>query len=442
MMQPARSLRNDPRFGLDSTRSWVITAFLSFVMAMMMVGQQAAGVFFYGIVQTFNVSRQQASWPIVLTTTMTALSGTAVGGVFVGANVLVSQYFERRRATATSLVFTLSGVNMVFVPYLAELCRSTYGIQGAFLLLGAAMLNAFPPVFTLRSPEWLRRETARTIRDRNDANDQKLAGSSSNHSPVHNGLQNLSSNDGKEVDVNNTDVKLTEALFEKQMRLLQSRKHQTDYLQTNHMPKQSSQSVLKNFATVKFVVIALSFSVIAFGMATFLMLAVDLATDRGVAPSKAVLLLNAFAAADIIMRPTSGLVVDFKILSLEGVIFLGFLLQFLACELLALLKTLPLMLVSAVIYGVSNGSRFTLLAPCLVKDFGVEALPIMMGVVNFCNGLALLTRPLLVGYWRDTVKTYDGLLHFMAGVNAVFAAMWIIQIYVKRREKPPLDIVT
>ncbi|KAL3194051.1 hypothetical protein MRX96_001958 [Rhipicephalus microplus] len=58
------TLRNDPPFGLGSTRSWVITAFLSFVMAMMMVGQQAAGVLFYGIVHTFDVSRQQASWPI------------------------------------------------------------------------------------------------------------------------------------------------------------------------------------------------------------------------------------------------------------------------------------------------------------------------------------------------------------------------------------------
>ncbi|XP_037503649.2 monocarboxylate transporter 2, partial [Rhipicephalus sanguineus] len=132
-------------------------------------------------------------------------------------------------------------------------------------------------------------------------------------------------------------------------------------------------------------------------MATFIMLAVDLATDRGVEPSKAVFLLNVFAAADICMRPTSGLLVDFKILSLEAVMFLGFLLQFVACELLAILKAFPLMLASGAIYGVSNGCRFTLLAPCLVKDFGVEALPIMMGVVTFCNGLALLTRPLLVG---------------------------------------------
>ncbi|KAH8028657.1 hypothetical protein HPB51_017875 [Rhipicephalus microplus] len=154
MIQPTRTLRNDPRFGLDSTRRWVITAFLSFVMAMMMVGQQAAGVLFYGIVHTFDVSRQQGPWSIVLNTTMTALSGTAVGGVFVEATVLVSQCFDRRHATATSLIFTLSGANMILVPYLAELCRVTYSLKGTFLLLGAATLNAFPPVFTLHSPEW------------------------------------------------------------------------------------------------------------------------------------------------------------------------------------------------------------------------------------------------------------------------------------------------
>ncbi|KAH8028656.1 hypothetical protein HPB51_017874 [Rhipicephalus microplus] len=139
-------------------------------------------------------------------------------------------------------------------------------------------------------------------------------------------------------------------------------------------------------------------------MATFLMIAVDLATDRGVAPSDAVLLLNAFAATDHPMRPTSGLFIDFKVLSLEIVNFLGFILQFIACEMLALLKTLPLMLAAAVIYGVSNGGRFTLLAPRLVKDFGVEALPIVMDVVSFCNGLVLLTRPLLVGTCTQFVK--------------------------------------
>ncbi|XP_049267170.1 uncharacterized protein LOC125756426 [Rhipicephalus sanguineus] len=359
------SLKQDPSFGLDSRRSWVPAVFLSVSLTTVLIGQYSVGVHFYGIVRTYGVSQKDSSWPLVLSQSLSFLAGMSVGGVFVAATVLVSQYFEARRATAIGLIVTLSGTSLLYVPYMADVCHSTYGINGPFLLLGGVMLNAFPPVFTLRSPEWLRRETTPSIRARNEFHEATLAEKSNNHATIDSDHQNLSSN------------------------------------------------------------------VVAFGMATFIMLAVDLATDREVKPSKAVFLLNVFAAADICMKPTSGLLVDFKILSLEAVMFLGFL-QFIACELLAILKALPLMLASGAIYGVSNGCKFTLLAPCLVKNFEVEALPIMMGVVTFCNGLALLTRPLLV------VKTYNDLLHFKAGINAFFGVAWIVQIYMKRREQPAL----
>ncbi|KAH6925300.1 hypothetical protein HPB50_003391 [Hyalomma asiaticum] len=484
MMRSALALRKDPHFGLDSTRSWVVTAFLSFVVAMTLVGQQAAGVLFYGIIHTYDVSRQRAAWPIVLTSTIpclsgplmgyccsryscqavlfvcTLLAGTSVGaccfanniltlsllygvtygiaegGVFVSANVLVSQYFDKRRTTACSLIFTFSALNMVYVPYLTELCRATYGIRGTFLLLGALMLNAFPPVFTLASPQWLTRQSIGTVVAGSDCEEQVVQDKREYILPEDSLPQKLSINEASVVVDGNAHVKLAETVFARHAELLRCRQVPEEQLQMSHKRDESPQSVLKDFATVKFVVIALSFSVLGLAMTTFLMLAVDLATDRGVAPSKAVFLLNAYAAADISVRPLSGLSIDFGIFPLEGVMFLGFLLQFVACELLALLKALPLMLASSAVFGVSNGCRFTLLAPCLVKNFGVESLPVMMGAVTFCNGLAFLTRPILVGYWRDTLKTYDGLLHFLAGLNAVLAVVWMAQLYMKKRAPP------
>lgn len=475
--------QNDPQFGMDSTRSWVVAAFLSLVMSMTMAGQQTAGVLFYGIVHTYGVSRQEASWPIVLTTTVTCFTGPIVGylcrryscrivllictllagtsvsaccfandililsllfgivygfsvsGVYVAVNVLVSQYFEKRRATACSLIFTFSGLNMVYLPYLAELCRVIYGIRGTFLLLGALMLNAFPPVLTLRSPQWLERDTSGSITTHSEVKEPVGTAKSDDLLHIHS-VQLKSSSDDYKGPVGDINADHTETEFSRDLQLLSSLAPSINQLHRSQARHKISQIVWKKLATVKFAVNALSFSIMALGQTTFLMLAVDLATDRGVVPSNAVLLVNAFGVADICVRPMSGLSIDFRILSLESVMLLGFLLQFVSCELLACLKTFPMMLASSAILGISNGCRITLVAPSLAKDFGVKSLPLMMGAVTFFNGLALVTRPFLVGYWRDRLKTYDGLLHFLAGVNAVLSLIWIVRIYIKRRVQP------
>ncbi|KAL1484144.1 hypothetical protein MTO96_011715 [Rhipicephalus appendiculatus] len=115
---------------------------------------------------------------------------------------------------------------------------------------------------------------------------------------------------------------------------------------------------------------------------------------------------------------------------------LGYLLQSLALELFVWLDSFPLLLASAALFGVSNGWRITLLAPSVAKDFGVDRLPVVIGGVSFWSGVAVMTGPFLVGYWRDHMGSYDGLLHFVAVLNAVVAVIWITKLCQQRRHKP------
>ncbi|XP_077521333.1 monocarboxylate transporter 3-like isoform X5 [Amblyomma americanum] len=438
-------LKSDRRFGVDSHWSWVTAGFLSWVLFMTTMSQQCMGVLFYGIVHDYGINRGQAAWPLVFFGTSTSLAGPAMGyfckrfsckaviitcsvtaavslgaccltnnkwlltflfgfvqgvarsGNLIAVKVLASEHFERLRATACSVISFFAGLNMILAPPLAELFHSTYGIRGTFLLLGGLTLNTCPAVIVLQRPCWLKSalgpEELLTVKDvqivsnenpplRDDLNDE-IADQESGS--VVNKLQS--------VDTNKTSFLQTSTRAIGSVGL---------HTQCSKLVGQSDERkrtialFAKLFLTLPFALHALTFIVIIFGMATFLLLSVDIAKDRGVPPSSAVFLMAAFAAGDLTLMPLSGLVIDAGLLSLESVMFLGFFLEAIAFELFVWLRTFPMMLVCSVLIGASNGSTISLQVPALIKDFGIDPLPLLVGAVFFCNGVALLTRPALV----------------------------------------------
>ncbi|KAH7949149.1 hypothetical protein HPB49_005656 [Dermacentor silvarum] len=124
-MVSARRLKDDRVFGVDSRWSWITAFFCAWVLFLAMATPRMAGIFFYGIVETFGATREEASWPVSLPGTFTVLGGTASSGLYVASNVLLAQHFEKRRATASSLVFTVFGFDSVFITPLIEFFRTT-----------------------------------------------------------------------------------------------------------------------------------------------------------------------------------------------------------------------------------------------------------------------------------------------------------------------------
>lgn len=172
----------------------------------------------------------------------------------------------------------------------------------------------------------------------------------------------------------------------------------------------------------------------------FSLIPADLAGDRGLNPSHSVYFLQAFAGADVAFRAAVGFAIDSSVLSVESAMLLGYVLQGLAYEWLAWASTLPPMIVAAAMLGLTSGSRLSLQAPTLVQEFGIGALPTMMGGVSFIAGASLLLRPLLIGYYRDELGDYSGLLHSMAALNALFVCLWVVKLVMKRRAKMTLNL--
>ncbi|KAH7949151.1 hypothetical protein HPB49_005658 [Dermacentor silvarum] len=126
-----------------------------------------------------------------------------------------------------------------------------------------------------------------------------------------------------------------------------------------------------------------------------------------------VYLLQAFSAADIAFRSVVGIAIDSRTLSYESLMLLGFAVQGLTYEWLVWANTLPQMIAASAFVGATFGSRSSLLAPALVKDFGIGTLPVIMGGVFFCAGVpcewcnALLQTSEATGSLNDLIRKMD-----------------------------------
>jgi predicted MFS family arabinose efflux permease len=69
------------------------------------------------------------------------ISGLGLGLMYLPAIVCVTIYFEKYRSLATGIAVCGSGLGTFLMAPLTELLVSNYSWRGAFLLIGALMLN-------------------------------------------------------------------------------------------------------------------------------------------------------------------------------------------------------------------------------------------------------------------------------------------------------------
>lgn len=82
-----------------------------------------------------------------------------------------------------------------------------------------------------------------------------------------------------------------------------------------------------------------------------------------------------------------------------------------------------LMALNSYIY-VLNNSLF-------VRHLGVENVTLAYGMSSFFVGLSIVLRPQVIGYFRDHLGSYDGLMWCLTGSCVVLAACWLIRPWTK-----------
>lgn len=311
-------------------------------------------------------------------------AGCSLAGVLIGVNVLVIQHFEKRRATACGLMYTAACLNAFVVPPLVEFFRSYYSTRVAFLLLGALILNGFPGTLVLHSPT----KTA-------NAEESVVSGT----------IQSS----GK---VASSETSITSELSVESISVAYLKDGNTPLVPRTEYEGLGFKATVNNVLTCDFWVNAISYSMVYFDLVTFMMVAVDLASDRKIAPSLSVFLFHTFTIGDCLTRTLSGFVVDSGYLRLQTVMALGMFFQGVAFQSMVWATELWSLLACSLLLGLSTGSRICLSTIDLVRHFGVEALPVMLGTMTFVAGVFTMLRPPLVGEYNNVFFLSLGQFHF------------------------------
>ncbi|KAH7937458.1 hypothetical protein HPB49_012518 [Dermacentor silvarum] len=123
-----RRLNRVPRFGPDSRESWLMVVVCGLLLFLCFSTIGVSGVFFYGIVETFGVSREEASWPVTLSCALLLLAGPIMGflskryscrKVLLGCSLIsgfaVSMCFFARSITCITILFGIVHGNSAVV---------------------------------------------------------------------------------------------------------------------------------------------------------------------------------------------------------------------------------------------------------------------------------------------------------------------------------------
>uniref|UniRef100_A0A131XC60 Putative monocarboxylate transporter n=1 Tax=Hyalomma excavatum TaxID=257692 RepID=A0A131XC60_9ACAR len=486
--------------GMDSRRSWVVLAFLSWCMMMTTVSVRAAGVIYVGLVDHFQTSREEASLPLTIHMTVLCsasliggylcelcsyeavtlgsvlitsasmmvcyfapnidfinfffgvLHGGATSGIFVVANVLPSLYFKKWRATATSIVWSSQCYNVYFIPQLANFFRVAYGTPELFLLIGAFCLNALPACIVIKTPPWALKARESSPARRGVASSDGSVGlkkavvygdgvakrkihDASGAPEVEEMLDSKTPDGSPAVTIvrsrnDRADDKVIGSSYEgfavrDMPRGLKGVRDKTMLLWKN-----TARSLL----SWKFYVDSLSYSLEVYTMSTYFMVYADMAVDKGLSVESAVYLLHAYSTADLAFRVLSGWFVDRKYLPIECSKLAGFVMSVAGAQAIRTSRTLVPLIFSSLLFGCGTGINIGIIAPLLQHDFKKESLAMMFGGAMFITGLIILTRPPVVGYFRDTIGDYDGLFNTLTVANAVFAVIWLLRALWARRQ--------
>ncbi|XP_055937317.1 monocarboxylate transporter 9-like [Argiope bruennichi] len=217
----------------DSGYSWVIVLCCAFIHFAMFGLFRSGGVMYVAILQNYDVSREEASWPFALCAAVFQLVGPAVSvithyisqrkacllgcaiatvgiaacyfadsvvwimvfyGVIHGLGfglvvtlvpVTLNQYFVKHRATAIGIAFSGGTLSSLVFPAVMEWMLEKYSLNESFLLLSGVVMNTLVASCFLRAPPWMEKAKETKVKLLEEGSDAKDSGvSTSDDNPT------------------------------------------------------------------------------------------------------------------------------------------------------------------------------------------------------------------------------------------------------------------
>ncbi|CAL1275603.1 unnamed protein product [Larinioides sclopetarius] len=517
----------------DSARSWAIAAAACVINTLLSGISRATGLFYVALIETYGVSRLQANLPFTMRNAVRNLLGplvgaigqrygprdvTIAGGVFASLGiilctfapnviwitilwggmhgigvalgntlfqVIVTQYFEKYRATASGLALSGACLGSFVFPILTEYMLNTLGLAGSFLVTGGLVLHVLPAAIMLKEPPWIQRDIKEKIKTENQhsnipaiskkvsnstqrmsiiqedeaSNEDQIVGvvqrnssssssknledkeSSSSREPNDklNGIDNPAyAGSNLELNRNNLDQSQEEVPQRQRLRTISIgevsitiKTPPTEHLQETSIYK----GTMKLFRDPMFHMISLSLGAFAILFDPALTVIVDYLMDKGVTEEIAKYFISILSVGDLLGRLCFGWVTDRKYMSVSNFMMVIQIIQGICFLVMPLFNSFDTLMTIMVIYGVMSGANLVMY-PILVGRYLQSLQSLAIGFIAFFSGILSFAVPPLIGYFRDEVGSYDGMFYITGGMSVATGCFWLLEpVFLKLREK-------
>ncbi|XP_049519353.1 uncharacterized protein LOC125943863 [Dermacentor silvarum] len=184
------------------------------------------------------------------------------------------------------------------------------------------------------------------------------------------------------------------------------------------------ESVREVAATPRIYAIAYSFYAYSIVLDTFLIVNVDYAVDIGISEGDAVHVVVLFSVTDTLCRFLMPCLTDRKLLSTAALIAASSLVaSLLACSFTFIRGKVGFWVV-ALALGLPMGYINVGISESASTVAGEDNQPMALGFMSTAAAVGSFTAPSLIGLFRDTWGSYDGLFFFMASTLVVESALF------------------
>ncbi|XP_067119571.1 monocarboxylate transporter 12-like isoform X1 [Centruroides vittatus] len=396
---------------IDRGWSWVVSA-ACFVNMLAVIGlYRASGVIYSAIIDTFGVTREEATWPFSLAGTIGLLvsfcngilcqlftirtiviSATLVGaigialcftahevlpltiylGLFYGFGIgivnisciiITCQYFKKYKTIAIGVLYAGTATGSFILPPLIEYLLKIYGLRGTFLILSGICLQGVVAAALFRPQE----------------------------------LEDATPNKCEEK------------------------------LKFTSKPAQIISKWIIIFRFRIFYLIWITYAAYHFTYFIFPTVIVDYASDLNIKTDKGVFLLSCYCIADLCGRLSCGWATDVLRIKKKHVIIASFLLQAVILIITPFYNSyLFLMFVSAGV-GYFSGCLMPQWPVIFADYLGLTHLPFAIGTVLTLTGFLPFCFPYIIGYYRDIKGSYSSLYFTCAGINLLAVLLWSLE---------------
>ncbi|KAH6935454.1 hypothetical protein HPB50_006018 [Hyalomma asiaticum] len=334
--------------------------------------------------------------------TVGGLYGLGFGASLTSFAIYTMIYFEKYMATATSLKYAAWSASGLVGPSIVSLLANYYGLRGTLLLIGAIMLNGLPLIMLIKRPRPM-----------------KLWCSSSHSKP-----RQSSSSPSSEQHTMKEDQSAVE----------HPSPHSTvaSAVAPSSLPKGidrlglTARGVAELFRTSEFFALLFVYAVFDWTGTLHSTTSVDYGRDKGASLETAKYVLTCNAFGQIVGRLALSFASD-KIphshCPLAAACLVASCLSFVGCSLVSSFTSF--MALNGLL-GVSQGYVTSIRSVVITQYLSVQRLPAFFAFLGVFLIPIALTGPSILGFFRDTLGSYDNIYLVFGAANLLAALVLFV----------------